>query len=126
MKVAKELSINIQEETLTEIMLIDLKTNIKKFGLKTKIVHCNKTTESRVGTDFLWFVGSNIKKSWVAFYVQAKKYSNDRYYLKHDYTSIKPKPPRGSGSKRQVDNLIIMQALRGGLKQFLFMDSIIF
>ncbi|PYE97291.1 MULTISPECIES: DUF6615 family protein [Bacillus] len=103
MKIAQELGIKIQEETLTELMLIDLKFHIEKMGLNTIIKHCNKSEEFELGTDFLWFVGSNKKKSWVAFRIQAKKLrENQKYFLKHNY-----KNATGSGSiTRQVDKLI--------------------
>ncbi|MDF0738853.1 hypothetical protein P0096_24055 [Bacillus pacificus] len=113
MKAAQELDIKIQEETLTELMLINLKAsiqanteeNIQKKGLKTIIKHCNKSAEFNLGTDFLWFVGSNKKNSWVAFYIQAKKIKdNQKYFLKHNY-----KNKTGNESTpilRQVDKLI--------------------
>ncbi|MGG8362679.1 DUF6615 family protein [Bacillus cereus] len=105
MKIAQELGIKIQEETLTELMLIDLKFCIQTLNLKTIIKHCNKSNEFKFGTDFLWFIGSNKKKSWVAFHIQAKKLKEDqKYFLKHNY-----KDTTGSGSlsiTRQVDKLI--------------------
>ncbi|PEB16982.1 hypothetical protein COO08_19435 [Bacillus toyonensis] len=113
MKAAQELDIKIQEETLTELMLINLKAsiqenteeNIQKKGLNTVIKHCNKSDEFNLGTDFLWFVGSKKKNSWVAFYIQAKKLrENQKYFLKHNY-----KNKTGNESApiiRQVDKLI--------------------
>ncbi|MGH0457307.1 DUF6615 family protein [Bacillus paranthracis] len=102
MKVAQELNIKLQEETLTELMLINLKSNIQKWGLNTVIKHCNKSDEFKTGTDFLWFVGSDKKKSWVAFYIQAKKLrENQKYFLKHNY-----KNTTGSKFTKQVDKLI--------------------
>ncbi|PFL65074.1 hypothetical protein COJ27_09580 [Bacillus cereus] len=103
MKMAQELGIKIQEETLTELMLIDLKFHIEKMGFNTIIKHCNKSEEFELGTDFLWFVGSNKKKSWVAFRIQAKKLKeNQRYFLKHNYKNAKG----GESITRQVDKLI--------------------
>ncbi|EEL35716.1 hypothetical protein bcere0019_11350 [Bacillus cereus Rock3-28] len=105
MKIAQELGIKIQEETLTELMLIDLKSTIQDMGLNTVIKHCNKSDEFKLGSDFLWFIGSNQKKSWVAFYIQAKKLREDqKYFLKHNY-----KNKIGNESApiiKQVDRLI--------------------
>lgn len=105
MKIAQEIDIKLQEETLTELMLINLKSSIQNMGLNTKIKQCNKSDEFKTGTDFLWFVGSNKKKSWVAFYIQAKKLRGDqKYFLKHNY---KNKTRNESAPIiRQVDKLI--------------------
>ncbi|MEM5007391.1 DUF6615 family protein [Priestia megaterium] len=101
LKVAQELEIDIQEETLTELMLIDLKLQSQQLGLNTTIVHCNKHTESRTGTDFLWFIGSKKYNSYIAFYIQAKKYSHEKYKLKHTY-----KKPKHGNIYDQAKNLI--------------------
>ncbi|MGC9933792.1 DUF6615 family protein [Priestia aryabhattai] len=101
METAKELEIDIQEETLTELMLIDLKLQVEKFGLNTTVIHANKNVEANTGADFLWFIGSKKTGRFTAFYIQAKKYSNKKYHLKHTYTR-----PKHGKIYDQVKNLI--------------------
>ncbi|WP_209369547.1 DUF6615 family protein [Priestia megaterium] len=100
METAKELEIDIQEETLTELMLIDLKLQVKKFGLNTTVIHANKNVEADTGADFLWFIGSKKTGRFTAFYIQAKRYINKKYKLKHTY-----KKPKHGTIHDQVKNL---------------------
>lgn len=100
----------IGEETLTDLLTIELKLGIKFSnleGIDTQIIQCNKSKEKELGADFLWYIRSNKSKKYIGLYLQAKKSSNNEgsCMLWHDYTN---EIPLGGGGKitRQVDNLI--------------------
>ncbi|MFE4029105.1 DUF6615 family protein [Priestia sp. YIM B13551] len=101
MDTAKKLEIDIQEETLTELMLIDMKLQIEKFGMNTTVIHVNKNVEPKTGADFLWYIGSKKTGKFTAFYIQAKRYDGKHYKLRHKYSK-----PKHGWIYEQSDNLI--------------------
>lgn len=72
----KQQGIKIQEETITEILLLDL---AEKFGDQMKITLFNKNQEGKNGSDWEWYIKK--KGVWLGFSVQAKilNYENDMY-----------------------------------------------
>ncbi len=63
------LEINFGEETITDLLLMDLK---RKHPPTSKIIQTPKTKEKDSGTDWEWWIGSD-RTSWLRFAVQAKK-----------------------------------------------------
>ncbi|MCU6793306.1 hypothetical protein OB236_14410 [Paenibacillus sp. WQ 127069] len=99
MKTAYDLGISVQEETITENILIWLKYLIdKKLVRNTYIKYYDKGAEFRQGVDFEWWLKSASTGKWISLRVQAKKmHPDEKYRLKHIY----------KGSKEwQVDRLI--------------------
>lgn len=72
----KKQGIKIQEETITEILLLNLAEKLKG---QIKITLFNKIEEGRNGADWEWYIKKNGK--WIGFSVQAKilNYKNGMY-----------------------------------------------
>ena len=66
---ARELSIRFGEETITDLLLLDLR---RRKPQAAEFIQTNKHRESLSGTDFEWWLGSN-RIGWIRFAVQAKK-----------------------------------------------------
>ncbi|MCM3255583.1 DUF6615 family protein [Priestia aryabhattai] len=107
LKRANQAKATMGEETITDLLSIELKTILPSVsGMSTSYVQCNKNTEKKTGSDFLWYIYSTKTKKYVGLYVQAKKspHDNGKCDLSHNY---KTGVTIGSfSSKRQVDNLI--------------------
>ena len=74
---ANALSIRFGEETITDLLLLDIK---RRALASTKVKQTSKSKESQQGTDFEWWLGAN-QIGWMRFAVQAKKleFKSDRY-----------------------------------------------
>lgn len=74
---AYQYNISFGETTISDMILLYLK---KLSDPNIFIKQTKQNEESKYGTDWVWWIGSN-HKGWIAFAVQAKKYStkNDRY-----------------------------------------------
>lgn len=107
LKRANQAKATMGEETITDLLSIELKTILPSVsGMSTSYVQCNKNTEKKTGSDFLWYIYSTKTKKYVGLYVQAKKspHDNGKCDLSHNYkTDV---TIGSSSSKRQVDNLI--------------------
>ncbi|MFE0624808.1 DUF6615 family protein [Priestia aryabhattai] len=105
---AKQADATMGEETITELLSIELKTVLSSMSdINTRFVQCNKSTEKKTGSDFLWYIQSTKTRKYVGLYVQAKKspYTNGKCDLSHNYKN--PITVGSSGLiKTQVDNLI--------------------
>lgn len=66
---SRALEINFGEETITDLLLMDLK---RKRPSTSRIIQTPKTKEKDKGTDWEWWIGSD-RTSWIRFAVQAKK-----------------------------------------------------
>lgn len=108
LKRANQAKATIGEETITDLLSIELKTILPSVsGMSTSYVQCNKNTEKKTGSDFLWYIYSTKTRKYVGLYVQAKKspHDNGKCDLSHNYKNAVTIGSSGS-SKRQVDNLI--------------------
>lgn len=92
---SKNYGIKIQEETITEEILLYLKDNL---GDTVKIKTFTKNVEGQNGADWEWFIKRNNK--WIGFRVQAKILNYENY----KYDSLFKKPD--SGKDYQIVNLI--------------------
>ncbi|MDP9579710.1 UNVERIFIED_ORG: hypothetical protein J2X74_005583 [Bacillus sp. 1751] len=108
---ARSVGATIGEETITDLLSIELKSiHSSVDGISTSstsFVQCNKNTEKKTGSDFLWYIYSTKTKKYVGLYVQAKKspHDNGKCDLSHNYKTAVTIGSSGP-SKRQVDNLI--------------------
>lgn len=96
---AKLSSLPFNEETITETILLDLKTS---YPGSVQIIAFNKSQEAKTGADWLWsFVNSDESQSFTML-VQAKRLE--------DKEQIYPKINRNIGNRkpsiRQIDQLI--------------------
>lgn len=66
---SRQLAINFGEETITDLLLMDLK---RKHPPTSRIIQTPKTKEKDQGTDWEWWIGSD-RTGWLRFAVQAKK-----------------------------------------------------
>lgn len=78
---ASDLSIRFGEETITDLLLLDLR---RMKPLVAEFIQTNKSQESVSGTDFEWWLGSD-RIGWIRFAVQAKKldFRSMRYGFTH-------------------------------------------
>lgn len=83
---ASDLSIRFGEETITDLLLLDLR---RRKPLLAEIVQTSKSKESISGTDFEWWLGSD-RIGWIRFAVQAKKldFKSMRYVFTHKVNGI--------------------------------------
>jgi hypothetical protein len=95
---AKRIGLSLGEETISEMMLIELKEN---FPGDVTILPFNKNQESKTGADWAWAFQSHDKKYTLPMLVQAKLLSNNNTYNELDRNVGK----HGS-STRQIDLLI--------------------
>ena len=84
---AFEYNISLGETSISDmILLYVVKLNNRNIYIK----QTRQNEESKFGTDWVWWIGSN-NKGWIAYAVQAKKYNtkNDRYdSLEHKVNGI--------------------------------------
>ena len=90
---SRVLEINFGEETITDLLLMDLK---RKHPPTSTIIQTPKTKEKDKGTDWEWWIGSD-RTSWLRFAVQAKKLHIDS----QRYTGLSHKV----GESLQIDLL---------------------
>lgn len=87
LKDAHKYNISFGETTISNMILLYLE---KLNNPNIRIIQTKQNEESKFGTDWLWWIGSE-EKGWIAFAVQAKKYHthNNRYdSLSHKVSGV--------------------------------------
>lgn len=95
---ARALGILFGEETITDILLLDLK---RKASPRSRVIQTPKSKEKDNGTDWEWWLGSN-RRGWIRLAIQAKKL----HLEKGKYTTLSHKV----GTQLQI-NLLEKYAL---------------
>jgi hypothetical protein len=102
------LEINFGEETITDLLLLDLK---RKRPPRSRVIQTPKSKEKDQGTDWEWWIGSD-RTSWLRFAVQAKKL----HIPTLRYRGLSHKV----GSKLQLDLLERYAAANGAIPLYCF------
>lgn len=118
---AKRLRSPLNEETLTELLLLNLK---RYYPGSVTIQPFHKQEEANTGGDWAWTFLSHDRMWSQSMLVQAKRLDNfDRSYNKLDYR-IGKKPTDGTPHIRQIDKLIETAKKHGQLPIYIFYNHL--
>ncbi len=115
LRAAKELGIAPTEETITDVNLLDIKS---QGSSEIALWKCPRKEETRIGIDWEWFIG-NEKDGWYRYAVQAKKLSEGKYKTLN--YSVRR---RGSPPLKQYDILEKYAATNHAIPIYLFYNYV--